>query len=67
MVTPEAFLGGLGYRHSSVHAIRYEDGRVVVLFTVPHRAGRRRALTAFIATRQGRPDVEVEPGFVTEL
>lgn len=65
MLTPEAFLGSLGYRHARVHHVTLEDERVVVLFTVPH-AQRRRALTAFIARKQGRPDVEVEPGFVIE-
>jgi hypothetical protein len=60
-------LYSLGYKHAHLVGVpAYEDGRTVVLFTVPH-AGSRRAFTAFISEQEDRPPrVEVEPGFVVQ-
>lgn len=58
----------VGYRHATVHHLTREHDRVVVLFTVPHGRGYRRAFTAFISQPEGkdRPAMEVEPGFVVQ-
>ena len=60
-------LRSLGYGHARlIGAPSYEDGRTVVLFTIPHGL-RRRAFTAFICEQEDRPpQLEVEPGFVVQ-
>lgn len=55
----------VGYRYARITGISYEDGHTVVLFTMPHGHSRR-AFTAFISKKQGRPHLEVEPGFVVQ-
>jgi len=60
-------LRSLGYNYVQLHApLAYENGKIVLVFSVPYGA-KRRALTAFITDQQDRPpQVEVEPGFVVE-
>jgi hypothetical protein len=55
-----------GYRYAKTYQITYEDGHIVVLFTLPAGA-RRAAYTAFVQdSAQGRPHLEVVPGFAID-
>lgn len=59
-------LRACGYRYAKTYQITYEDGQIVVLLTLPAGA-QRAAYTAFIQeTGQGRPTLEVVPGFVID-
>lgn len=59
-------LRACGYRYAKTYQITYEDGEIVVLFTLPAGA-KRAAYTAFVTeTEQGWPTLEVAPGFVID-
>lgn len=59
-------LRACGYRYAKTYQITYEDGQIVVLFTLPAGA-QRAAYTAFVTeTEQGWPTLEVAPGFVID-
>jgi len=64
-VSTAQLLRHLGYNHAQVLREEQEEGRLVVLFTIPH-SGKRRAMTAWVKQGEGWPHVEVMPGFAND-